>query len=160
MNAWSGFYHKKQLWTELLDHAIKLSMLDCVKLIQVYGRSAPWLIRPGSIRPTFLVDLPRRIWDAEGPGKWGGSSTEVYAVVPPHSNESTEWVDLWKKSHGFRHHYSLTQAMPTVDPRPTTRSRWIFELGLTHSHTVASCHWSRLTEFKRYGNSYTSINCW
>jgi len=39
-----------------------------------------------SIRPTFLIDPPRRIWGAEGPGKWGGSTTEVYAVVSPHSN--------------------------------------------------------------------------
>jgi len=49
----------------------------------------PPRVDPPHLPATFLVDPPRRIWGAEGPGKWGESTTDVYAAVPPHSNEST-----------------------------------------------------------------------
>ena len=108
--------------------------------LEVYGRSAPWSIRPGSIRPTFLVDPPRRIWGAEGPRKWGGSTTEVYAVVPPHSDEST-----CERSRGFHHHYSLTQAMPTVAPGLPRYQTNLWTRPNSQSHRRIICHWSGLT---------------
>jgi len=85
-----------------------------------------------SIRP--MVDQPRvdppHIAGRSAPSnlrggrtdEWGGSTTEVYAVVPPHSIESTCWVDLWKKprlSPWLQFYANNADSLP----RPTTKPR-------------------------------------
>jgi len=112
----------------------------------VYGRSAPWSIRPGSIGPFTGRSAPPswsiRPVEFEGrKGRGNGADrprrcTRLFrSTHMSRLNEST-----CERSRGCRRHYSFTQAMPTVAPRPSTIPRRIFELGLTHSHTVATWH--------------------
>jgi len=96
-----------------------------------HGRSAPpsWSIRP--------VEFEGQKNQGNGADRPWRCTRSFRPTRMSRLNEST-----CERSRGCRRHYSFTQAMPTVAPRPTTIPRRIFELSLTHSHTVASWHWS------------------
>jgi len=103
--------------------------------------------------PHLPVDLPHLPGRSAPSNLRGGRTGEMGRIE--HGgvrgrSAPREWVDLWKKPRlPPSPQFHSGNADSRSSPRPTTIPRRIFELGLTHSHTVATWHWSRLTAASR-----------